>query len=178
MPEIKTERLVLLPWSGKYVDDLVRIFSKPEVTRHVSGGKPVNRGKCLEISHSWIGQWDKYGYGPWAAIDKSTGRWIGEIGLEFLGDWPRRDKWEVGWILDPEFWGWGLATEGGRAGVRFGFDRARLRRIISPTVAENAASRRVMEKCGLAYQGRIQWRKTECVWYAIDAPTACEGQFG
>jgi ribosomal-protein-alanine N-acetyltransferase len=174
MLEVKTERLLLLPWSDQYVDDLVRIFGKPEVIRHVSGSRPIKRDKCLEISCKWIGQWDKYGYGPWAAIEKTSGRWIGEIGLEFLDDWPLRDKWEVGWILDPAFWGRGLATEGGKAGIRFGFDQAELKRIISPTVPENEASRRVMEKCGLTCQGLIHWRKTECVWYAIDGPAACE----
>ena len=176
MVEIKTERLLLLPWSSNYLNDLIRIFSKPEVIQYISGGKPLSRSKCLEISHHWIGQWDKYGYGPWAAIEKRSGQWIGEIGLELLDDWPQQDKWEVGWILDPEFWGQGLATEGGRTAVRFGFDQAKLKRIISPTVPENVASRRVMEKCGLTYQGLIHWRKRECVWYAIDAPTVCEGQ--
>jgi RimJ/RimL family protein N-acetyltransferase len=170
MGESETERLILLPWSSDYFDDLVRILDKPEVFRYISGGKPLSRSKCLEISHKWVSQWNTYGYGPWAMIDKKKGKWIGKIGLAFLDDWPLQDKWEVGWILDPEFWGRGLATEGGRAAVRFGFDRAKLKRIISPTVPENTASRRVMEKCGLTFQGLIHWRKTECVWYAIDAP--------
>ena len=41
---------------------------------------------------------------------------------------------------------WLTATEGARASVRHGFEELGLERIISITVAENAASRRVMEK--------------------------------
>jgi len=172
MAEITSERLILIPWSGDYLDDLVRIFTKAEVIQYISGGKPLSQSKCSELSQNWCDQWNKYGYGPWAALNKESGQWIGEVGLELLDDWPQQDNWEVGWILDSEFWGKGLATEGGRAAVGFGFDQAKLNRIISSTVPDNIASRRVMEKCGLTYQGLIHWRKTECVWYAIDAPTA------
>jgi RimJ/RimL family protein N-acetyltransferase len=67
-----------------------------------------------------------------------------------------------------EFWGQGLATEGGQAGVRHGFDAVGLERIISATMATNAASRRVMEKCGLRFQGELPMAGTVVAWYAID----------
>ena len=93
------------------MDDLVRIFTKAEVIQYISGGKPLSQSKCSELSQNWCDQWNKYGYGPWAALNKESGQWIGEVGLELLDDWPQQDKWEVGWILDSEFWGKGLATE-------------------------------------------------------------------
>jgi RimJ/RimL family protein N-acetyltransferase len=99
-------------------------------------------------------QWKRNGFGPWAAIEKATGRWVGRIGLDELPDWPGPHKVEVGWELHQEFWGRGLATEGGRAGVGYGLETVGLERIISVTMATNAASRRVMEKCGLRLPGR------------------------
>jgi ribosomal-protein-alanine N-acetyltransferase len=84
-----------------------------------------------------------------------------------LDDWPAPDKWEVGWELEPAYWACGLATEGGRAGVRLGFEVAGLDRIISATLPENLAFRRVMEKCGLTYQGTMPYHGGELVWYAI-----------
>jgi RimJ/RimL family protein N-acetyltransferase len=75
---------------------------------------------------------------------------------------------EVGWELDPSVWGRGLATEGGRAAVRYGFQVVGLERIVSATVPANVASRRVMEKCGLTFQGELFGRGTRLVWYAID----------
>jgi ribosomal-protein-alanine N-acetyltransferase len=176
MTEIETERLFLFPWNSKYLDGLVHIFTKTEVTRYIAGGRPLSRDDCLRMSERWSSLWDEHGYGPWAALEKISGRLVGRMGLDLLDDWPQQDKWEVGWELDPEFWGQGLATEGGRAGVRFGFEKAKLKRIISVTVPENAASRRVMEKCGLIYQGLIRWRGAKCVWYAIDAPAVREGR--
>jgi ribosomal-protein-alanine N-acetyltransferase len=61
-----------------------------------------------------------------------------------------------------------FATEGGRAAVQYGFEVAGLERIISATVPEHSASRRVMEKCGLGYQGILRYRGVAWVLYAID----------
>ena len=58
---------------------------------------------------------------------------------------------ELGYRLRRAYWGRGLATEGSRALVAYGFDRLGLRRIVAQTMTVNAASRRVMEKAGLAY---------------------------
>jgi ribosomal-protein-alanine N-acetyltransferase len=74
----------------------------------------------------------------------------------------------VGWELDPSVWGRGLATEGGRAALRYGFEVVGLERIISVARADNVASRRVMEKCGLVFQEEVTHRGALVVWYAID----------
>lgn len=80
----------------------------------------------------------------------------------------RDDDVEVGWELRPSAWGRGLATEGGRAAVRCGFEVVGLQRIISTTRADNLASRRVMEKCGLVLQSEFRYKGALAVWYAID----------
>ena len=74
----------------------------------------------------------------------------------------------MAWRLDRSCWNRSLATEGGRASLGYGFEVLELERIISFTVPENAASRRVMEKCGLVQQGETRWRGLDHVWYAID----------
>jgi RimJ/RimL family protein N-acetyltransferase len=113
-------------------------------------------------------QWDEHGFGPWAAVDKATGHWVGQIGLNELPTWPGPEKVEVGWELHPSVWGQGLATEGGRAALPHGFEVVGLERIISVTRADHAASRRVMEKCGLAFQEQLGHKGALVVWYAID----------
>ena len=47
-------------------------------------------------------------------------------------------------------------------------DAVGLERIISATMATNRASRRVMEKCGLRFQGELAMAGTTVAWYAID----------
>jgi RimJ/RimL family protein N-acetyltransferase len=65
-------------------------------------------------------------------------------------------------------WGRGLATEGGRAAVRHGVEVVGLERIISAARADHAASRRVMEKCGLVFQEEFTHKGALVAWYAID----------
>jgi len=52
--------------------------------------------------------------------------------------------------------------------VRSGFETVGLARIISVTMAANAASWRVMDKCGLRFQGELPMAGTVVAWYAID----------
>jgi [ribosomal protein S5]-alanine N-acetyltransferase len=76
---------------------------------------------------------------------------------------------EIGWVLHQDFWGKGLATEGGRAGVEVW--RRQLPdepQLISITTPENCRSRGVMNRCGLTLRGTAHWHGFDVVWYALD----------
>ena len=87
----------------------------------------------------------------WSAAElRETREFIGFIGLAV----PRFDAAftpcvEVGWRLAAEHWGRGLATEGARAMVKYGFADLGLKEIVSFTTVANLRSRRVMEKIGM-----------------------------
>jgi Acetyltransferase (GNAT) domain len=76
-------------------------------------------------------------------------------------------KVEVGWELHRAFWGRGWPPRRPGRGALWVRDGG-LERIISITMATNAASRRVMEKCGLDSRGELAMAGTEVAWYAID----------
>ena len=56
---------------------------------------------------------------------------------------------EVGWRLDPRCQGLGLATEGARAALAFGFDHVGLDQIIAVAPRANTPSIRVMQRLGM-----------------------------
>jgi RimJ/RimL family protein N-acetyltransferase len=168
MTKVETARLLLRPWQADDLAEFTRLLTDPVVTRYIVVHTPFSPQDVAELSARTLEQWDRNGFGPWAAIEKATGRWVGRIGLDELPEWPGPHKVEVGWELHREFWGRGLATEGGRAGVRHGFEVVGLERIISVARADNVASRRVMDKCGLAFQEEVPHRGALVVWYAID----------
>jgi RimJ/RimL family protein N-acetyltransferase len=64
---------------------------------------------------------------------------------------------ELGYRFRRAAWGQGYATEGGRALVAHGFERVGTDKISARTLAANRGSRRVMEKCGLAYERDFVW---------------------
>lgn len=167
MQTIETERLLLHPWREQDSAELVSLFSDPAVV----GGRNFPPERIAGFGRSSLSQWQVRGFGPWAAVDKATGAWVGRIGLDYLDDWPEGDdKVEVGFELHRAWWGKGLATEGARAALRFGFEEHGLARIISVTAAAHTAARRVMEKLGLTLRGSRYWKSPDVlvVWYAID----------
>jgi RimJ/RimL family protein N-acetyltransferase len=58
---------------------------------------------------------------------------------------------DLGYRLLPRHWRKGLASEGARGLVRYGFDDLGLDRIIAQTMTANTSSRAVMERVGLTY---------------------------
>ena len=166
MTTVETERLILRPWVEEDRTEIERLLADPAVR----GGRCFPPDRIDRLAEHSLRQWRVKGFGPWAAIEKASGRWIGRIGLDELDEWPGADKIEVGFELHTAWWGRGLATEGALAALSFGFEQHRLERIISVTAAAHAAARRVMEKAGLRYEGTRYWMNPEVpvVWYAID----------
>jgi len=163
---VETEHLLLRPWEASDGSELERLMADPAVR----GGWSFGAERIVRMAEHSARQWRVNGFGPWAAIDKASGAWIGRIGLDELAEWPDTPKIEVGFELHAAWWGRGLATEGAAAALRFGFEHHGLDRIISVTAASHSAARGVMEKVGLTYQGTRYWMNPEVpvVWYAID----------
>ena len=69
-----------------------------------------------------------------------------------IGRMPQqRDVADLGYRLLRRHWHRGLASEGARELVRYGFDDVGLDRIIAQTMTVNAGSWTVMERIGLTY---------------------------
>ena len=166
MTTVETVHLVLRPWVKEDRLELERLLADPAVR----GGRNFPPDRIGRLAEHSVRQWCVNRFGPWAAIEKASGCWIGRVGLDELDDWPDVHKIEVGFELHKAWWGQGLATEGALAALSFGFEQHGLERIVSVTAAAHAAARRVMEKAGLTYRGTRVWMNPDVpvVWYAID----------
>jgi RimJ/RimL family protein N-acetyltransferase len=78
---------------------------------------------------------------------------IGFVGLSVPNFLPETlPSVEIGWRLAADQWGKGLATEGARAALHFGFGQVGLTRIVSIHQVGNGASGRIMEKLGMRFE--------------------------
>lgn len=85
------------------------------------------------------------------------GRLIGNCGIRIANATTREA--ELGYELDPNFWGNGYATKAARAMLAFGFRELRLHRVTAWCIADNAASARVLEKLGFQREGCLRERE-------------------
>jgi RimJ/RimL family protein N-acetyltransferase len=147
---LETERLLLRQFTEADVDNLFDLDSDPDVMRFITGGTPTSRDA---IKNDFLPAFLRYyersdGYGFWAAIEKSSGEFLGWFHFRPpQGSSP--DEVELGYRLRKAAWGKGYGTEGSRALIRKGFAELGVRRVVASTYQDNLASRRVMEKVGM-----------------------------
>jgi RimJ/RimL family protein N-acetyltransferase len=173
---LETERLVLRRFTTGDVGNLVRLDADPDVMRFVSAGAPTSREEIEnEFLPTFLGYYQRYqAFGFWAAIEKPTGDFLGWFHFRPRpGSAP--DQVELGYRMHKSAWGKGYATEGSRALIRKGFIESGVQRVTAEAMAANIASRRVMEKAGLALvrtfteplPGATGGRPVEVVEYAL-----------
>lgn len=82
---------------------------------------------------------------------RENSKMIGTCGFAAIDE--ANNSAEVGYVLSPDYWGKGIATEALTAILRFAFCDIGLNRVEARYMTENIASRRVMEKCGMTFEG-------------------------
>lgn len=87
-------------------------------------------------------------------IIKKTGQFIGAGELN-IRDTINREG-EIGYILHPDEWGRGFATEIAQLLIDLGFNTLHLYRIFATCDPRNSASFRVLEKIGMKREGRLR----------------------
>ncbi len=149
---IETGRLVLRRFVEDDRDTVARWNADPTFTRHLAGVQ--TRAQSDEAFDRWQRHWDEHGFGLLGVVWKATGELIGRSGPQFHRAWPHDP--EVGWALDPAWWGRGIATEAGAASVEWVFGPLDFGRAVSITTEPNVASRNVMGKLGFRFEQYLE----------------------
>lgn len=145
---ITTEQLLLRPWKPEDFDAFCALNADPDVMRHFSS--TLTRLQTAAVLERAQAHFDRHGWGLFAT--EFEGVCIGYIGLFHVPfDAHFTPAVEIGWRLSKAYWNRGLASEGARACLDFGFSRLGLKEIVAFTTPGNLASIRVMEKIGMRH---------------------------
>ena len=149
--QIHTARLLL---RRPRLDDAAGVFSRyasdPDVTRFV--GWP--RHRSIDDTRGFLrfsdAEWQRASVGPYLIFSRD-GRLLGATGLGL--ETPHRAV--TGYVLNPDAWGQGFATEALEAMVSLADDLTvvRLYALCHP---EHRASVRVLEKCGFTLEATLR----------------------
>jgi RimJ/RimL family protein N-acetyltransferase len=182
MTHIETARLILRDFKLEDLDDYhQQIYSDPEVTRFLPGGKPRPIDGTKAVLDFSIDHAEQHGFTLWAVLNKMTQQFIGHCGLVYLHESP---DVELAYAFGKAFWGKGIASEAARACLRYGFETPGLDHILALAETDNLASQRVMQKIGMQHQGttdryynhplvlyllnRADWQADSSVYYLYE----------
>ncbi|GGP64714.1 GNAT family N-acetyltransferase [Saccharothrix coeruleofusca] len=151
---IRTERLLLRPFTPADHAALHSWQSRPDVVRYLYGGPRTHEqtaeSLALKCSVTWPSE-----EGQHLALALQRGdEVIGETVLK----WHSREhrQGEIGYILHPDHHGRGYATEASRAMLRLAFENLGLHRVTASCDARNEASWRVMERLGMRREAHFR----------------------
>lgn len=165
IPTITTTRLILRPFIEADAEPLNSILREKDILRYFPNQNPPSLERVQKFITRQLDHWGEHKYGWWAVESITQEGLIGWNGLQFL---PETGEVEIGYLLSRSYWGNGLATEGARAGLKFGFEAFSLERIIALVHPENKASIRVVEKLEMPFVDRAQYFGMFMNRYAMD----------
>jgi ribosomal-protein-alanine N-acetyltransferase len=149
--ELRTERLTLRRWHPDDLGLLARLGSTPAIVRYIGDGSLWSAERAAAVHDRTLAHWEQHGFGWRVAVERASGSAVGLIALN-LGDGViglKEEDHEIGWWLDPAFWGRGLASEGARAVRDEALGALRAPTVFARIQPGNAASIRVAEGLGL-----------------------------
>lgn len=167
VPEIETDRFLLRQITNDDLDEWIRIkYSDPQVMRYMPVRDASPRDRAQQAYDFFNRTWSQHGFGGWVITNKTSGQLLGDCYLE-----PEEESGsgevELGYTIGRPFWGQGVATETGRAVVRFGFEHANLQRILGVAMPENIGSWRVLGKIGFVFEKKAHLYDLDVLVYAI-----------
>ena len=151
VPTLETERLILRKLMVSDADDMYEYSCDPNTTAFLTWSLHPDRYYTIDYIKFVLRQYKTGDFRDWAVIHKASGKMIGTCGFTSID--LNNKKGEIGYVYNSKFWGQGIATEALECVMAFGFEKLELNRIECRYMVENAASRRVMEKAGMTFEG-------------------------
>lgn len=156
---LETERLILRRFEPEDINQIFHnCWSDHEVWKWTSYALMSSVEDVINVAdmftENWLGAYSRPNRYSWAIQLKSTGEVIGR----FFGMNPddRVNQIELAYEIGQNWWNQGLMTEAAKVVIDFFFREVGFNRIYAYHASENPASGKVMQKCGMIYEGTLR----------------------
>lgn len=151
IPTLRTERLTLRALRELDAEDMFEYAKDPEVTKFLLWSEH----KSLAFTREYLAYIEsRYALGDfydWAVTLANSGKMIGTCGFTKIDT--INNSAEIGYVLNPAYHHMGIAAEAAKEVMRFGFDALSLHRIEARFIEGNDASRALMKRLGMTFEG-------------------------
>ena len=151
MPTIKGERLTLRQMHPIDAEDMYSYAQREDVTEYLLWSPHPSMSYTRDYLKYIQGRYALGDFYDWAIIDRESRRMIGTCGFTRINVENRSG--EIGYVLNPEFWGKGYAFEATSLVLEFGFAELELHRIEARFMQGNERSLGLMRKLGMSFEG-------------------------
>jgi len=162
-----TARLRMRPYREDDIDRLWRLWTDVDVRRYLWDDETIDRDTAAAAVRDSIACSAEHDFGHWAVCrrDGADDEVIGFCGLRIHEALP---EVELMYGFAPVHWGAGLATEGSRAWLRYGFEALDRPRIWAVTDTPNERSQAVMRRLGMRFEKRFDHNGLDTVRYVME----------
>jgi RimJ/RimL family protein N-acetyltransferase len=169
MVVLETRRLTLRRLVRQDLGALFALYRDPEMRRHFPDGTRTLEETQQELEWFLDGHPRHPELGLWATVERSSGAFLGRCGLL---PWKidGRHEVELAYLIDKSRWGEGFATEAATAIASHASSVLGIERLICLIMPGNAASIRVAEKAGMAFERELVDEHGACHLYACRLP--------
>ena len=177
IPTLETDRLTLRGMRVSDAADMSAYAKRPSVTEYLTWDPHVSEAETRDYL-VYVGQRYRTGdFYDWALVSRADGHMIGTCGFTSFNC--PADSAEIGYVLNPAYQGQGLATEAVRRVLEFGFEELSLHRIEAHFIQGNDASRCLMERVGMTFEGYArESMKIKGRYRTIGTCAILRGEFG
>ncbi|HEV2594651.1 MAG TPA: GNAT family N-acetyltransferase [Sphingomicrobium sp.] len=138
------------------------------VVQHI-GGIPATQADSWARLHRYVGHWALHGFGYWVVRERSTKRFVGEVGWANFrrGLGPQFDSGaECGWALAPWAFGQGFALEAVSAAIDWAAEHLEVRRAVCMIHPDNMKSARIARKVAFEEFDRASFKDAPVILFS------------
>ena len=149
---LTTDRLTLRRFTEEDAESMFYNWANdPEVTRYLTWPTHADVEETRQILKLWEDEYENQDCYQWAIEVNDLEQPIGSISAVNVMD--RIDAVEIGYCIGKKYWHQGYTSEALAEVMRFFFEEVGANRICATHDAVNTYSGKVMEKCGMSYEG-------------------------
>jgi RimJ/RimL family protein N-acetyltransferase len=166
-PELHTTRLHLRPAADDDLEALHRLWSDPDVRRHLFDDHTISLDEARRLLEQSEAGFEERNLGLWCADERA-----GEARVGFAGFLHSDDEPDLVYGLHPSQRGRGLATEAARGVIEHAFANSAAKRVVASVDEPNQASIRILERLGMRRTRRSMVDGKPLLHYALERDRA------
>lgn len=152
---LETDRLILRKLKHSDAENMFNNWvSDKEVTKYLTWAPHKYLYDTKELLEAWIGRYNNLRFYQWGIALKDSDEVIGTISSVGMNE--KIGLVHIGYCISKDYWNKGITSEALKEIIRFFFEEVKANKVESRHDPKNIFSGKVMEKCGMKYEGTLR----------------------